>query len=163
MSPACATQGGEGVLSHVHKAKACGLPDGARSGELHTDQDIDGRVLICAVRANDRQTHVRFTSTIVGLPSTGPGSGKANFIVSLLSSKYAIFTRYFSANMVRVLPFAPLEAFSLLIRLELDAHLVVVTHDVRSQVVQEGSGVRGADNAAHEGLEPVLKPPDVIL
>ena len=58
--------------------------------------------------------------------------------------------------MVRVLPFAPLEAFSLL-------HLVVVTHDVRSQVVQEGSGVRGADNAAHEGYEPVLKPPDVIL
>ena len=60
-------------------------------------------------------THkVRFTFTIVGLPSTGPGSGKANFIVSLLSSKYAFCTRYFSANMVRVLPFAPLEAFSLL-------------------------------------------------
>ena len=136
--------------------------------------------------------------------------------------------------MVRVLPLAPLEAFSLLIRLQLDAHLVVVTHkaphevqrrrllhvllkvmegvlshvreakacglvaqhdvrlllrvllhkhsegvalhsteglqlpvleinDVRSQVVQEGSGVRGADNAAREGIEPVLKPPDVNL
>ena len=115
------------MLSHVRKARACGLPDGARSEELHTDQDIDGRVVTCAVRANDRQTHVRFTSTIVGLPSTGPGSGKANFIVTLLSSQYAFFTRYFSANMVRVLPFAPLEAFSLLIRLEPDAHLVVVT------------------------------------
>ena len=43
--------------------------------------------------------------------------------------------------MVRLLFFAPLEDFSLLIRLELDAHLVVVTHDARSQVVQEGSGV----------------------
>ena len=131
---ACATQDGEGVLSHVRKARACGLPDGALSGELHTDQDIDGRVLTCAVRANDRQTHVRFTSTIVGLPSTGLGSGKANFIVSLLSSKYAFLTRYFYANMVRVLPFASLEAFSLLIRVELDAHLVVVTHKAPREV-----------------------------
>ena len=49
VSPACATQSGEGVLSHVRKARACGLPDEARSGELHTDQDIDGRVLTCAV------------------------------------------------------------------------------------------------------------------
>ena len=36
--------------------------------------------------------------------------------------------------MVRVLPFAPLEAFSLLIRLELDAHLVVVTHKAPREV-----------------------------
>ena len=92
VSPACATQGGEGVLSHVRKTRACGLPDGARSGELHTDQF-----------APMTATHkVRFTFTNVGLPSTGPGSGKANFIVSLLSSNYAFFTRYFFANMVRV-------------------------------------------------------------
>ena len=110
--------------SHVRKARACDLPDGARSGELHIDQDIDGRVLTCAVRVNDRQTHVMFTSTIVSLHLTGPGFGRANFKVSLLSSKYA-FTRYLSANMVRVLPFAPLEASSLLIRFEIDAYLVV--------------------------------------
>ena len=36
--------------------------------------------------------------------------------------------------MVRVLPFAPLEAFSLLNRLELDAHLVVVTHKAPHEV-----------------------------
>ena len=37
---------------------------------------------------------------------------------------------------------------------------VLEINEVRSQVVQEGSGVRGADNAAREGFEPVLKPPD---
>ena len=84
--------------------RACGLPDGARSGEMHTDQ-------FAPMTATNK---VRFTFTIVGLPTTGPGSGKANFIVTLLSSKYAFFTRYFSANMVRVLPFAFSEAFSLL-------------------------------------------------
>ena len=44
-------------LRHVRKTKACGLPDGARSAQLLTDQDIDGRALTCAVRANDRLTH----------------------------------------------------------------------------------------------------------
>ena len=46
---------------------------------------------------------MRFTSTIVGLPSTGPGSGKANFIVSL-------------------------EAFSLLISLDLKVVEGVLSH-----------------------------------
>ena len=90
-------QGGEGVLGHVRRTRACGLPDGARSGELHTG------VLTCAVRANDRHTHSE-----VHVHNRGFGSGKADFIVTLHSSKYG------SANMVRVLPFAPLEAFSLL-------------------------------------------------
>ena len=39
--------------------------------------------------------------------SKGPGSGMANFIVSLLSSKCAFFSGTFSTNMVRVLPFTP--------------------------------------------------------
>ena len=113
--------------------------------------------------------------------------------------------------MVRVLPFAPLEAFSVRNRLELDALLGLVSlkaphevqprrllhvllkvmegvlshvnmvrvlllhspeglqlpvleiNDVRSQVVQEGSGVRGANSAARVGFQPVLKPPEVIL
>ena len=68
------------MLSHVRKARACGLPDGARSGELHTDQDIDGRVLTCAVRANDRQTHVRITST----DRTGLREGELHRLVAQL-------------------------------------------------------------------------------
>ena len=36
--------------------KACSLPDGARSGQLLTNQDIDGRAPSCAVRTNDRHT-----------------------------------------------------------------------------------------------------------
>ena len=116
------------MLSHVRKARACGLPDGPRSEELQTDQDIDGLVLTCAVRANDRQTHVRITST----DKTGLREGERHRL--LLSSKYAFFSRYFSANMVRVLPSAPLEAFSLRNRLELDDHLVVVTHKAPHEV-----------------------------
>ena len=51
-------------------------------------------------------------STIVGLPSTGPGSEKANFIISL-------------------------EAFRLLNRLEHDSHLVVVTHKAPHEVQRQ--------------------------
>ena len=42
------------MLSHVRKAKACDLPEGTRSGQLLTDQGLDGRGLPCAVRTNDR-------------------------------------------------------------------------------------------------------------
>ena len=131
-SPACASQGGEGMLSHVRKAKACGLPDGARSGQLLTDQNFDGRGLPLPFAQMTATwltcDTVRFTSTIVGLsfagywksslvmrrttllrlfaPSRGP-------IFSLLSSKYAFFSGYFSTNMVGVLPFHSLEGLQL--------------------------------------------------
>ena len=80
---------------------------------------------------------MRFTSTIVGLPSIGPSSGKANFIVSLeassllinldlkvtegvlshvrkakacvLAAQYEVrlLLRVLLHNMMRVLPFTP--------------------------------------------------------
>merc|ERR1719282_1795609 len=46
-------------------------------------------------------------------PSIGPGSGKVNRMVSLLSSKYAFFSGYLSTNMVKVLPFSPLKVLNL--------------------------------------------------
>merc|ERR1719335_1308609 len=46
-------------------------------------------------------------------PSSGPGTGKVKAMVSLLSSKYAFFSGYFSTNWLRVLPFSPLKVFSL--------------------------------------------------
>ena len=100
---------------------------GLREGELHRhvaqlEVRLHLRVLICkhgkgvtllALKAFSFlswkiATHtVRYTSAIVGLPSTRLGFGKENFIVTLLSSKYDFISGYFSANMVRVLPFAP--------------------------------------------------------
>merc|ERR1712127_933035 len=46
-------------------------------------------------------------------PSMGPGSGKVNFMDSLLNSKYAFFSGYFSTNSVRTVPFVPLKVFNL--------------------------------------------------
>merc|ERR1740121_2958151 len=45
-------------------------------------------------------------------PSIAPGSGDENFITSLLSSKYAFFSGYFSTNWVSVWPLTPLNVFS---------------------------------------------------
>merc|ERR1719207_175477 len=45
-------------------------------------------------------------------PSRGPGTGKVKAMVSLLSSKYAFFSGYFSTNWLRVEPFSPLKVFS---------------------------------------------------
>merc|ERR1719181_1558583 len=45
-------------------------------------------------------------------PSRGPGSGKVNLMVSLLSSKYAFFSGNFSTNAVRQLPFTPLKVLN---------------------------------------------------
>merc|ERR1719420_1542084 len=45
-------------------------------------------------------------------PSMAPGVGNVNFITSLLSSKYAFFSGYFSTNLVRHEPFSPLNVFS---------------------------------------------------
>merc|ERR1712003_225694 len=45
-------------------------------------------------------------------PSMAPGSGNENFITSLLSSKYAFFSGYFSTNWVSVWPLTPLNVFS---------------------------------------------------
>merc|ERR1712232_600527 len=47
-------------------------------------------------------------------PSIGPGSGNANFIVSLLSSKYDFLSGYFSTNWVNVVPLVPLNVFNFL-------------------------------------------------
>merc|ERR1712050_78128 len=47
-------------------------------------------------------------------PSIAPGSGKVNFMTSLLSSKYAFFSGYFSTNCVKHLPFSPLNVLSFL-------------------------------------------------
>merc|ERR1719305_502292 len=45
-------------------------------------------------------------------PSIAPGSGKVNFMTSLLSSKYAFLSGYFSTNCVRHLPLSPLKVLS---------------------------------------------------
>merc|ERR1719408_995775 len=45
-------------------------------------------------------------------PSIAPGSGKVNFMTSLLSSKYAFFSGCFSTNCVRHLPLSPLKVLS---------------------------------------------------
>merc|ERR1719361_1336424 len=60
-------------------------------------------------------TLVMRSTTLLRLftPSRAPGSGKVNRMVSLLSSKYAFFSGYFSTNCVRHLPFSPLKVFSL--------------------------------------------------
>merc|ERR1712232_625483 len=47
-------------------------------------------------------------------PSIAPGSGKVNFMTSLLNSKYAFFSGYFSTNCVKHLPFSPLNVLSFL-------------------------------------------------
>merc|ERR1719163_2567520 len=47
-------------------------------------------------------------------PSMAPGSGKVNFMISLLNSKYAFFSGYFSTNCVKHLPFSPLNVLSFL-------------------------------------------------
>merc|ERR1719161_2019625 len=73
-------------------------------------------------------------------PSRGPGTGKVKAMVSLLSSKYAFFSGYFSTNWLRVL--------------EID--------DVGAHLVQEGAEMRGADDAPAEALKPILQPLDVV-
>merc|ERR1712190_474662 len=55
----------------------------------------------------------RMTLLRLFTPSMAPGSGNENFIVSLLSSKYAFFSGYFSTNWVNVVPLVPLKVFSL--------------------------------------------------
>merc|ERR1719221_2116470 len=55
----------------------------------------------------------RMTLLRLFTPSMFPGSGNTNFITSLLSSKYAFFSGYFSTNCVSVLPFVPLNVFNL--------------------------------------------------
>ena len=142
------------MLSHVRKTRACGLPDGARSGELHTNQDIDGRVLTCAVRANDRHTHseVHDHNRGFALDRTGLREGELHRLVAQLEVRllYQVLLREHGEG-VTLRSLGGLQP------------PVLEINDVRSQVVQEGSGVRGADNAAREGFEPVLKPPEVIL
>mmetsp|Transcript_21142 Transcript_21142/g.65987 ORF Transcript_21142/g.65987 Transcript_21142/m.65987 type:complete len:233 (-) Transcript_21142:898-1596(-) len=56
---------------------------------------------------------LRITLLRLLTPSMAPGSGKVNFMISLLSSKYAFFSGYFSTNCVSVWPFSPLKVFSL--------------------------------------------------
>merc|ERR1740138_247944 len=45
-------------------------------------------------------------------PSMGPGSGKVNFMISSLSSKYDFFSGYFSTNCVKQVPLIPLKVLS---------------------------------------------------
>merc|ERR1719221_553245 len=54
----------------------------------------------------------RMTLLRLFTPSMAPGSGKVNLMVSLLSSKYAFFSGYFSTNLVRHDPLSPLNVFS---------------------------------------------------
>mmetsp|Transcript_8483 Transcript_8483/g.18602 ORF Transcript_8483/g.18602 Transcript_8483/m.18602 type:complete len:1091 (+) Transcript_8483:303-3575(+) len=169
----------EGVLSHVRQAKASGLPDGARSGQLLTDQDLDGRGLSCAVRTNDRhaadlrhrQVHVHnrglvlrgvlevharhaeddLAAALHALKGTGLGEGELHRLVAQLEVR--LLLRVLLHEHGKRLALDSLEGPQLPV-LEID--------DVRAHLVQEGSHVRGADNAAREGLEPVLEPLDVV-
>merc|ERR1719230_1586167 len=56
---------------------------------------------------------LRITLLRLFTPSMAPGSGKTNFMTSLLSSKYDFLSGYFSTNCVKQRPFVPLKVFNL--------------------------------------------------
>ena len=78
---------------------------------------------------------------------------KAKACGSLLSTKYAFFSGYFSTNMVRVLPFTPLKVFSFQSWKSMMCVHMLSKKAVKCEV-QIMLPVKD---------EPVLKPPDVIL
>ena len=134
----------EGVLSHVRKTRPAKRCCPSLPSEVFND------LLISTVRFDAPQLST--------LPSIKPRSHEVRTsaspaCVSQCDGRYASSPSHFYANMVRVLPFTPLKVFSF---------ISWKNNDLRSQVVQEGSGVRGADNAARVGFEPILKPPEVI-
>ena len=105
--------------------------------ELHTDQDNDDRVLTCAVHANDRQTHseVHVHNRGFAPDTTGLQEGELHRLVVQLEVHlhYQVLLHEHGESVT----LRSLEAYSFLISLGLDAHLVIVAqkalHEVQRQ------------------------------
>ena len=123
-------------------------------GSCIPTKTLTAELLTCAVRANDRNSHseVHVHNRGFALDRTGLREGELHRLVAQLEVRflYQVHLREHGEG-VTLRTLGGLQPSDLEI------------NDVRSQIVQEGSGVRGADNAACEGFEPVLKPPEVIL
>mmetsp|Transcript_9350 Transcript_9350/g.21219 ORF Transcript_9350/g.21219 Transcript_9350/m.21219 type:complete len:1082 (+) Transcript_9350:301-3546(+) len=169
----------ESVLRDVGHAQARGLPDAALRRLLLAHEDLDGRGLARAVGTDhghaahlrDRQAHVHDRGLVLGgvleghighaqhdlaaalhaLHGAGLREGELHDLVAQLEVRLLLGVLLHELG--EGLTLRALEGLELPV-LEVD--------DVGAHLVQEGREVRGADDAAGEGLEPVLEPLDVV-
>ena len=143
------------MLSHIRKTKACGLPEGTQSGQLLTDQDLDGRGLPCAVRNND--SHVA---------DLGHGQVHVFKRGHVLHGVQKVYARRAQDDLA-----AALQALEGTEHREGELHRLVAQPEVRLLLLvlfhEHGNGValyslKGLQLQARERLEPVLEPLDVI-
>mmetsp|Transcript_103480 Transcript_103480/g.292964 ORF Transcript_103480/g.292964 Transcript_103480/m.292964 type:complete len:680 (-) Transcript_103480:860-2899(-) len=169
----------ERVLSDVGHAQARGLPDGALRGLLLADKDLDGGGLARAVGTDhghaadlrDGQADVHDGGLVLGgvlegdlvhpqdhLASAlhalhGPGLREDELHDLVAELEVGLFLRVFLDELRQGPALLALERLQLAV-LEID--------DVGAHLVEEWGEVRRADDAACEGLQPILQPLDVV-
>ena len=139
----------------VQRARAAGHTVKAplhRTGGLLIDGELIGLELDALLVVVTRKAQDDLAAALYALEGTGLREGELHRLVAQLEIRLLYQVLFHEQGEgVTLRPLGGLQP------------PILEINDVRSQIVQEGRGMRGAHNAAREGFKPVLKPPVVFL
>mmetsp|Transcript_70157 Transcript_70157/g.146772 ORF Transcript_70157/g.146772 Transcript_70157/m.146772 type:complete len:654 (-) Transcript_70157:1258-3219(-) len=169
----------EGVLGDVGHSQTGSLPDAALSGLLLADQDLDGCGLAGSVGTDHGhsahlghcEVHVHDGGLVLGGVLVAHVRHSEDDLTAALHALHGTRLREHELHglvaefevgfLLGVLLDELTEALALLALEGLELAVLEID-DVGAHLVQEGGEVGGADDAALEGLQPILEPLDVV-